>query len=484
MPDRVVVDQIDFRQALVFPRIVGSVVGALKPARLLVGTFMLVAVMVVGRTYDLVRGPAVQPAGLLAGPRTVVDQAMASEVARRVAREALPVDQRPAGWDAFSGRLDVETVRSAVRTRMSELTGSDREALQRSLDRLEPFRGKGAFAAVASAVGQCMDRLVASVFTLDFRPAAAALGDMLFTVPSALWREDWFSAVFLGVALGLVVGHLGSVISRMAAVDLAGRPTITPVQAFDFVAPRRLNHALVPLWPGVSLLVLLPVALLLGVMGRVPGLDVIAGAAYGLALLFGTLAAVMLVPWVLAMPMAVAASACEGCDGLEAAQRCGALVYRRPLHACLYAACAVLGVCLIAFITDLVATFAIEITAGFAGIAAGQGAIAEAGGARLLAPEAAPPGAVWGGSLPDTLRSVAVSLVSFWQGLLQVFAAGSVTAAIFTAATACYMAMRRTCDGQAFEDLWDPGRPAGVLGTDQRPSPGADAGVTLSPDRP
>ncbi len=76
MPDRVVVDQVDFRQALVFPRVVGSVVGALKPGRILVGTFMLVALMVVGRAYDVVRGPAVQPSGLLAGPRTPVDQAM------------------------------------------------------------------------------------------------------------------------------------------------------------------------------------------------------------------------------------------------------------------------------------------------------------------------------------------------------------------------------------------------------------------------
>lgn len=468
MPDRVVVDQVDFRQALVFPRVVGSVVGALKPSRILVGTYMLVALMVVGRAYDLVRGPAVQPSGLLSGPRTPVDLAMASEVARRVAREALPVEQRPVGWDAYSGRLEVEAVRSAVRARMSELSGSDRDVLQRSLDRLEPFRGRGAFAAVVTAVGQCMDRLVAGVMTLELRAAAAALGDLFFTVPSALWREDGFSALFLAVTLGLLVGHLGAVLSRMAAVDLAGRPSISPVQAFEFVRPRRLNHALVPLWPGVAVLVLLPVALVLGLLGRIPGLDMVAGAAYGLALLFGTLAAVILVPWVVAMPMAVAASACEGCDGLESAQRCGALVYRRPLHAMLYAACGIFGVCLIGFITDLVATFAIELTAGFAGLSAGQGALADAGGARLLAPELQPPDLAIGGSLADTTRSIAASLVAFWQGLLQLFAAGSVTAAVFAASTAAYMAMRRTCDSQPFEDLWDPGRPAGVLpGTEQ-----------------
>ena len=468
MPDRVVVDQVDFRQALVFPRVIGSVVGALQPARILVGAFMLVVLLVVGRSYDFVRGPAVQPAGLLAGPRSPIEAAMASEVARRVARETLPVEQRPDGWDDPSVRLRVETVRTAILDRMGEVSASEQASLQRSIDRLEAYRGRGAFGAVAAAVGQCVDRMVGGVLSLDARSAAAALGDLVFTVPAALWREDWGSAIFLAVSLGLLVGLLGSVLCRMAAVDLAGRPAITPVQAFDFIGPRRWNHALVPLWPAVSLVVLFPVAAVLGLLGRVPGLDVLAGAAYGLALFFGTLAAVVLVPWTLAMPMAVAASACEGCDGLEAAQRCGALVYRRPLHAVLYAACGLLGVCLVAFVTDLVATFAIELTASFVGAWAGEGALSEAGGARLLAADRPAAELALGGSMTGSLRSLASSLVAFWQGLLQTLAAGSVTAAIFTAATAAYMAMRRTCDQQSFDELWDPGRPAGVLpGTGQ-----------------
>jgi hypothetical protein len=35
-------------------------------------------------------------------------------------------------------------------------------------------------------------------------------------------------------------------------------------------------------------------------------------------------------------------------------------------------------------------------------------------------------------------------------------------AAIVTAATASYLALRRTCDDQPFEDLWMPGDPAGT----------------------
>ena len=73
MADRVVVDRIDFRQALVFPRVVGSVVGALQPSRILLGTFALLCLIAIRRVHDAVRGPTVQPSGLLAPARTAID---------------------------------------------------------------------------------------------------------------------------------------------------------------------------------------------------------------------------------------------------------------------------------------------------------------------------------------------------------------------------------------------------------------------------
>ena len=136
MPDRVVVDRIDFREALVFPRVFASAVGALQPPRILLATFALLCLIVVGRAYDVVRGPSVQPAGLLATSRTSVDSAVASDVARRVAREALPMDRRPAGADGFGGRVNVEEVRSALLARRGEVSGTELEAVQRAIERL------------------------------------------------------------------------------------------------------------------------------------------------------------------------------------------------------------------------------------------------------------------------------------------------------------------------------------------------------------
>lgn len=462
MADRVVVDRIDFREALVFPRVLASAVSALQPPRLLLATFALLCLVVLGRGYDAVRGPSVQPAGLLAPPRTILDASVGSDMARRIAREALPADRRPEGMDGLGGRVDLEEVRAALIERRSEVSGAELDAVQRGIDRLEPFRGKGAFDALASAVGLRFDGLVSAVLTLDPKSAAASLGDLFITIPTALWREDRVFTVLYGVLASLAFGFLGGALCRMSAVHLARRQELAPVDAIDFVRARTLNHALVPLWPCISLVVLLPIAAILGLMGRVPGLDVVAGAAYGLVLFFSTIAAIVLLPWLVAMPLAVAAAACEGCDGLEAAQRCGALVLRRPLHTLLYAACAILGTCLVAFTVDLVATAAISIAAGFTGLTAGDGAMSATGGARLLAPDAPAPPLFVGGSFTGSLQAIAVGLARLWQGLLQTLAAGAVFGTICTTATAAYLALRRTSDDQPFEDLWEPGAPAGV----------------------
>ena len=462
MADRVVVDRIDFREALVFPRVFASAVSALQFPRLLLATFSLLCLVVLGRGYDAVRGPSVQPAGLLAPARTALDSGMGSEMARRIARETLPAEMRPEGIDGLGGRVDIEEVRAALLVRRGEVEGTELELIRRGLDRLEPYRGKGAFDSLSTAVGLRFDALVAATLTLDFRGAAGCLGDLFIDIPTALWREDRVFAIFYAIAGGMVFGFLGGAICRMAAVHLARRGELAPVDAIDFVRARSLNHALVPLWPAISLVVLLPVALVIGLMGRVPGLDVIAGAAYGLVLFFATIAAIVLLPWLVAMPLAVAAAACEGCDGLEAAQRCGALVFRRPLHTLLYAICALLGTCVLAFTVDLVCTAAISIASGFTGLTAGDGVMSATGGARLLAPDVNAPGVFVGGSLTGSMQAIGIGLARLWQGILQTLAAGAVFASICTTATAAYLALRRTCDDQPFEDLWDPGAPAGV----------------------
>jgi hypothetical protein len=157
------------------------------------------------------------------------------------------------------------------------------------------------------------------------------------------------------------------------------------------VRQRWINHALVPIWPLLTLAVLLPVAAVLGWISRVPVLDMVAGVAYGLVIVLSFFAAVALIPWGFSMPLAVAASACEGCDGLEASQRTVSYVLRRPLQALLYLLMAAVGFALVTFIADLVAWATLNLAASAVEMTAGKGPLSGLAVSRLLQPDDAMP---------------------------------------------------------------------------------------------
>ncbi len=456
MADRVVVDQVDFRSALVFPRVLSAVSGALQPSRLLAATFVLLALAVTGRLYDAVRGPVTQPAGLLAPARSSIDAMVASDVARRAAVENLSADERPAGMEA-RGAVDIEAVHGALRRKLGVVAGREAEGVQRALDRLEPYRPKGTYDSFASAVGRCVDGMTLGVLTATPTLMVNAFGSLFIDIPLACWREDrWFCMVF-GAALLVAIGVGGAALSRMAAIDLAGKPKLSAAEALDMVRQRWINHALVPIWPLLTLAVLLPVAAVLGWISRVPVLDMVAGVAYGLVIVLSFFAAVALIPWGFSMPLAVAASACEGCDGLEASQRTVSYVLRRPLQALLYLLMAAVGFALVTFIADLVAWATLNLAASAVEMTAGKGPLSGLAVSRLLQPDDAMPVR----SLGFT-GSIAAGSAGVWVMTVKILAAGASFSAFWTVATAAYLALRRTCDEQPFDDLWMPGMPGGV----------------------
>ncbi len=455
MAERVVVDQIDFRSALVFHRVLTSATGAFQPSRLLAATFIVLALAVAGRFYDALRGPTIQPAGLLSPARSQIDSAVASDAARRAALENLPPDQRPAGMDTRGG-VDIETVYNSLQNRLGSVTGFEADGIRRALERLESYRRKGTFDSFSVAVGRCIDNLAVGVLTLSPVMAIGAFSNLFIDLPLACWRDDrWFCFVF-GAAFLIAMGAGGATLCRMTAIDLAGTDKLSAAEAFAFVKPRWINHALVPMWPLLTLLILLPVAAILGWLSRIPLIDVFAGLAYGLLIFLAFFAAIALIPWGFCMPLAVAASACEGCDGLEAAQRTVAYVLRRPLHALLYLIMAAIGVSLVIFVADLFAMATLSLAANFVGMTAGEGPMSNMATIRLLLPDDIQPIR----SLGFT-GSISAGFVGLWITVVKSLAAGACFGALWTVATAAYLALRKTCDDQPFDDLWMPGTPAG-----------------------
>ncbi len=455
MAERVVVDQIDFRSALVFPRVLNAATGTFQPARLLAATFIVLALAVAGRFYDALRGPTIQPAGLLAPSRSQIDSAVASDVARRAALENLPPEQRPAGMDVRGG-IDVETVYVSLQNRLGSVSDREADGIRRALERLDSYRPKGTFDSFSLAVGRCVDSLAVGVLTVSPAVSLGAFANLFIDLPLACWREDrWFCFIF-GAAFLIAMGAGGAALCRMTAMDLAGKDKLSAADAFAFVKPRWINHALVPVWPLLTLVVLLPVAALLGWLSRIPLIDIFAGLAYGLVIVLAFFAAIALIPWGFCMPLAVAASACEGCDGLEAAQRTVAYVLRRPLHALLYFIMATIGVSLVIFISDLFAMATLSLAANFVGMTAGEGPMASQATIRLLLPDDVSPAR----SLGFT-ASMSAGFVGMWITVVKSIAVGACFGAFWSVATGAYLAMRKSCDDQPFDDLWMPGTPAG-----------------------
>ncbi|MCE9618657.1 MAG: hypothetical protein K8R92_01960 [Planctomycetes bacterium] len=462
MADRVVVDQIDFRSALVFPRVLSAATGAFQPSRLLAATFILLALAVTGRFYDALRGPVIQPTGLLAPARSSINSAVASDVARRAALDYLTPEQRPADIEG-RGRVDIETVYGLLQNRLASASETEADGIRRALERIDSYRLKGTFDSFATAVGRCVDGLALGVLTVSPAIAVTAFANLFIELPLACWREDrWFCFIF-GIAFLIAIGAGGAALCRMAAVDLAGKTKLSAADAFAFIKPRWVNHSLVPLWPLLTLAVLLPVAALLGWLSRVPLLDIAAGLAYGLVIVLAFFAAIALIPWGFCMPLAVAASACEGCDGLEAAQRTVAYVLRRPLQGLLYLLMAALGISLVIFVSDLFAMATLTLASNFVGITAGDGPLSGLAAVRLLQPDDVAPIRTFGFT-----GAIASGFVGMWITVIKALAAGACFAAFWAVATAAYLALRKTCDDQPFDDLWEPGTVAGSR-QDQRP---------------
>ncbi|MSR34613.1 MAG: hypothetical protein EXS12_07450 [Phycisphaerales bacterium] len=455
MAERVVVDQIDFRSALVFPRVLNAATGAFQPSRLLAATFIVLALAVAGRFYDALRGSMIQPAGLLSATRSSMDSAaIASDVARR-ALQALPVNERAAAMDSRGG-VDIETVSALLQNSLSSVSETDADGIRRALDRLEPYRRKGTFDSFSVAVGRCIDDFAVGVLTVSPVMAVAAFGNLFINLPLACWREDrWFCFVF-GAAFLLAMGAGGAVLCRMTAIDLAGKAKISAADAFEFVKPRWINHALVPVWPMFTLVVLLPVAAMLGWLSRIPLIDIFAGLAYGLVIVLSFFAAIALIPWGFCMPLAVAAAACEGCDGLEAAQRTVAYVLRRPLQGLLYLIMAAIGFSLVIFVSDLFAMATLSLASNFVGMTAGDGPMSGLAIIRLLLPDDVAPVRNLGFT-----ASISAGFVGLWITVVKSLAAGACFGAFWAVATAAYLALRKTCDDQPFDDLWMPGTAAG-----------------------
>jgi len=274
-------------------------------------------------------------------------------------------------------------------------------------------------------------------------------------------RYGWFATFVLGVLMltAAVVG--AGAISRSVACEFS-QGVLTPwPRALGFSlrrTPSMVGALVTPLVLGGVLYVGLAFAAM--ILLRWPAINVIGGLGYGLFLLGGVAAALILVGYAVVQHLLVPAVACEGADAIDAIQRGYAYLVARPLRLLLYLLLGAAIVFIAEFLVDWIAGFAIEFTrvASNAGLSGHAESAVRSG--TVLSAEGTPEhiGGTW---------TAARWLVGLWQDIVHVVV-GSIVMSVYVAVcTIVYLLIRQVCDGQDHRELWSPEMVGGVLSADE-----------------
>lgn len=260
-------------------------------------------------------------------------------------------------------------------------------------------------------------------------------------------RPQVAAAVAVPAVVVLVIG-LGA-IARMAACEFS--------QSVVLPWPRGLGFALGRVWSLLGAVVgplivagglLLAVALAGGAFFNW-SVSAVAGALlYPLALILCGLAVVLMIGYMLAHGLLIAAVAVEGTDAIDAAQRAYAYVVGRPLRLLAYLA-VLYGVLVVAGVAfDIITMRTVELTARAAGWLAGP----EADPALGLSHELATGDWAWAGRM-----------ISFWTAIPRLLVGAFVLSYGASASAVLYLVLRKLTDGQDTSEIWMPGMVGGTM---------------------
>jgi len=282
-------------------------------------------------------------------------------------------------------------------------------------------------------------------------------GRMLAGMPGRMWTYHPVFVVIFGLYALLLCSVFGGALCRMSACQNAQQERLRIGDAFRFVRESVFSLVAAPLLPLVSIAIVGVVLMIPGLLMAIPGLEVIGSLLYGLALVLGLLLALLIIGYAIGFPMLIPAVACERCTASDAMQRAYAYVIQRPLHVIGYFAVAMIGLIVGFGIVSLVATVTLQVTALFYGLFAPEDSVMRfAGDATFL--QVSRPDAV-----PSAEMTASLWFIRFWEGLVQAIVIAYLGGYFFAASTISYLLVRRSCDGQDVDEIWQPGQTPGSL---------------------
>lgn len=459
-PNRsVVVDQVNWGGILLITRIPRALALSLQPSRVVMGFVIVVMLMASGSIWDGLFGRPVGFGGLGFVPQTNEElrQTLApilsdATLVRTDLAEELRASETPS----------VEAVRGAVletyRAKPVEEMERDHDAVESAMSLLRAIAPRGVFEATAQGVVDRFHGMLNAAVHLDPVGVGHEIRGFAW-MGASLFRDHLLFTLVFG-AWTLVLSMIGiAAICRTAACQFAVEQYLTWTVALAFALKRWIPILGTVALPLVAL-GLGAVALAVGgVLLAVPGLNVVGGVLYGLALFGGTIAACLILLALLASGLFIPAVAVESADAPDALARSFSFVRNRPLHWVVYVIAALIQGLFGLVIVTLVASLTINFTAWGAGLFVSSSAIEAVGGGAGLT-SILPVDTGW--DLLGTHR-FAGGIIALWRTVVAGLVAGWVVSYFACATTVLYFLMRKATDDQDLEEIWQPGLIEGTM---------------------
>lgn len=247
-------------------------------------------------------------------------------------------------------------------------------------------------------------------------------------------------SILLGIPIVGIIALVGGTISRSAGFEFALGRFATREETLHFTLRRTRQFVGAAILPVAFCTIIFMLIALGGLLLSMPVLDVVGSLLYGLGLTLGIVATLVLVLHVIAAPLLVPAMAIEGTDAFDAIQRSYAYVIGRPLRYLLYVAVLTLLGTFAAVLFAMIARLSIDMTdwaVNFLDFDATD---------RALRGE---------GEMGAT-KQLAHRFIVFWRSIVELVIAGYIVSLFFTSSTLLYLAVRRICDGQGINEIWEP----------------------------
>jgi len=254
-----------------------------------------------------------------------------------------------------------------------------------------------------------------------------------------LVMESPLVALLVGLPMIAILAVAGGAISRSTAIEFAKGRYAAREDTVGFALKRTTQLTGSIAGPIIGCVIVFLLIAVGGLLLSFPVFDVIGSIVYGLMLILGIGATIVLMLHTLALPMIIPALSIEGTDAFDAIQRSYAYVVAKPLRYLLYALLLTLVGTLGAGVFTLIVQSSVDMTDWAARFFANNST------ARVLTGE---------DELGAT-QGLAHQIVGVWKTLAGLCISGYVISIFFASSSLLYLVARRICDGQDVNEVWD-----------------------------